>query len=75
MRDLNGLLRSEPALYERDFDPEGFYWLEANDAENNIVAFCRTNRDGSRVLVSFYDEAGVASNSTGPVAGQDYAFT
>jgi Ca2+-binding RTX toxin-like protein len=32
-------------------------------------------KDGSRVLVSFYDEAGVASNSTGPVAGQDYAFT
>jgi Ca2+-binding RTX toxin-like protein len=32
-------------------------------------------KDGSRVLVSSYNEAGLASNSTGPVAGQDYAFT
>jgi hypothetical protein len=31
-------------------------------------------KDGSRVLVSFNDEAGVASNGTGPVAGQDYAL-
>jgi 1,4-alpha-glucan branching enzyme len=51
VRDLNGLLREEPALYERDFDGDGFYWLEANDAANNVVAFARTSTGGERALV------------------------
>jgi 1,4-alpha-glucan branching enzyme len=51
VRDLNGVLRSEPALYERDFDPAGFWWLEANDAGANVVAFARASKDGERVLV------------------------
>ncbi len=51
VRDLNGLLRSEPALYERDFEGEGFYWLEANDAARNVVAFARTSAGGERTVV------------------------
>jgi 1,4-alpha-glucan branching enzyme len=51
VRDLNRVLRSEPALYERDFDPAGFWWLDANDAAANVVAFARASKDGSRVLV------------------------
>jgi 1,4-alpha-glucan branching enzyme len=51
VRDLNRVLRSEPALYERDFDPAGFWWLEANDAAANVVAFARASKDGERVLV------------------------
>ena len=30
---LNRLYRAEPALYELDSDPAGFFWLEANDAD------------------------------------------
>ena len=33
-----------PALWERDFDPAGFRWLEANDAANNVLAFARGRR-------------------------------
>ncbi len=51
VRDLNRVLRSEPALYERDFDPAGFWWLEANDATANVIAFARASKDGERVLV------------------------
>jgi 1,4-alpha-glucan branching enzyme len=51
VRDLNRVLRSEPALYERDFDPAGFWWLEANDASANVLAFARSSKDGERVLV------------------------
>ncbi|HEX4732632.1 MAG TPA: 1,4-alpha-glucan branching protein GlgB, partial [Solirubrobacterales bacterium] len=51
VRDLNSLLRAEPALYERDFDGDGFHWLEANDAANNVVAFARTSEGGERSLV------------------------
>jgi 1,4-alpha-glucan branching enzyme len=51
VRDLNRVMRAEPALYERDFDPAGFWWLEANDAGANVVAFARASKDGERVLV------------------------
>ena len=33
VRDLNHVYRDEPALWEVDFDPDGFYWLEPNDAD------------------------------------------
>jgi 1,4-alpha-glucan branching enzyme len=49
--DLNRALRAEPALYETDFDPEGFYWIEPNDADANVVAFARRSGDGERVVV------------------------
>jgi 1,4-alpha-glucan branching enzyme len=51
VRDLNGVLRSEPALYEQDFDPAGFWWLEANDAGANVLAFARASKNAERVLV------------------------
>jgi 1,4-alpha-glucan branching enzyme len=51
VRDLNRLYRSEPALYELDSDPAGFWWLEPNDADNNVLAFARQSRDSSRVVV------------------------
>ena len=51
VRDLNHLLREEPALYEQDFDSAGFWWLEPNDADSNVFAFARASRDGERLLV------------------------
>ena len=51
VRDLNRLYRSEPALYELDSDPAGFWWLEPNDADNNIIAFARQSRSAERVVV------------------------
>jgi 1,4-alpha-glucan branching enzyme len=51
VRDLNRLYRGEPALWEVDSDPSGFWWLEPNDADGNVIAFARASRDGERVLV------------------------
>ena len=51
VRDLNRLYRAEPALYELDSDPAGFWWLEPNDADNNVLAFARRSREGERVVV------------------------
>jgi 1,4-alpha-glucan branching enzyme len=51
VRDLNRHYRNEPALWEVDFAPEGFQWLEANDAEANVVAFARFAAGGARVVV------------------------
>ncbi len=41
VRDLNHLYRDHPALWELDHEPAGFWWIEANDAERNVIAFCR----------------------------------
>jgi 1,4-alpha-glucan branching enzyme len=51
VRDLNRVYRDEPALWELDSEPAGFYWLEPNDADNNVVAFARTSKEGRRVMV------------------------
>ncbi|MGI8506979.1 MAG: 1,4-alpha-glucan branching protein GlgB, partial [Solirubrobacteraceae bacterium] len=51
IRDLNRTYRDEPTLWERDSDPAGFWWLEPNDADNNVVAFARASGGGERVVV------------------------
>jgi 1,4-alpha-glucan branching enzyme len=44
IRDLNRLYRDEPALWDLDSDPAGFWWLEPNDADSNVIAFARQSR-------------------------------
>ena len=48
VRDLNLHYRDEPALWEVDFEPAGFRWLEPNDAAANVLAFVRLSKDGER---------------------------
>jgi 1,4-alpha-glucan branching enzyme len=43
--------RGQPALWELDFEPAGFRWLEANDADANVVAFARFAAEDTTVLV------------------------
>jgi 1,4-alpha-glucan branching enzyme len=43
--DLNGFYRREAALFELDFDPAGFQWIDCNDNENSVVSFIRRARD------------------------------
>jgi 1,4-alpha-glucan branching enzyme len=62
--DLNLLYREQPALHERDCDPNGFEWVEANDAEQSVFAFLRRARDPR-------DEVLVVLNAT-PVPRHTY---
>jgi 1,4-alpha-glucan branching enzyme len=41
VRDLNTLMRSEPALHELDCDPRGFAWVDCHDWEQSVIAFLR----------------------------------
>lgn len=50
--DLNRWYRSEPALYETDFDPNGFEWIDFNDVLQSVVAFLRKDRSGHRKVVA-----------------------
>jgi 1,4-alpha-glucan branching enzyme len=49
--DLNRFYRAEPALFELDFDPAGFQWIDCNDNENSVVSFMRRGRDPHDLLV------------------------
>jgi 1,4-alpha-glucan branching enzyme len=51
VRDLNRMLREEPALHELDGDGRGFQWLQADAAEANVYAFVRWSEDRSRHVV------------------------
>jgi 1,4-alpha-glucan branching enzyme len=51
VRDLNRIYKERPALWEVDFEPSGFQWLEPNDATNNVIAFARWSADRSDVVV------------------------
>jgi 1,4-alpha-glucan branching enzyme len=41
VRDLNRVYASERALWEVDFEPSGFQWIDANDHENSVISFVR----------------------------------
>jgi 1,4-alpha-glucan branching enzyme len=47
VRDLNEAYRATPALWALDFSPEGFHWIDANDAAGNVLSFLRLAPDGS----------------------------
>jgi 1,4-alpha-glucan branching enzyme len=52
VRDLNTLYRAEPALHASDTDPQGFQWIEADDARNSVFAWLRRNQgDAPNVVV------------------------
>jgi 1,4-alpha-glucan branching enzyme len=50
VRDLNHRYRERPALWSIDFEPAGFTWLVADDADNNVIAFLRHGRGGEVLL-------------------------
>jgi len=63
-RDLNSLLRGEPALHELDIDPAGYEWIDANDSDNSVLTYLRKSRDEKSVIA-------VACNFT-PLPRYDY---
>ena len=40
-RDLNTIYRQTPALWKLDSSPDGFSWIDANDAQGNTLSFLR----------------------------------
>jgi 1,4-alpha-glucan branching enzyme len=41
VRDMNALYRGTPALWALDSSPDGFSWIDANDAAGNTLSFLR----------------------------------
>jgi 1,4-alpha-glucan branching enzyme len=41
VKDLNQLYQDHPALYQYNFSPEGFEWINADDAERSVISWIR----------------------------------
>ncbi|MET7638536.1 1,4-alpha-glucan branching enzyme [Streptomyces sp. NPDC005438] len=61
--DLNRAYRDHPALWQRDTDPSGFAWVDADAAEDNVFAFLRHDAEGTPLL---------AVSNFSPVVRRDY---
>lgn len=55
VRDLNRLYRSEPAMYEQDFSPDGFEWIDFRDVEASVVSFIRKGLDPDERLLFVFN--------------------
>ncbi len=64
IKDLNTLYRSQPALYEKQFSPEGFQWIDYGDAENSVLTYIRKGHETKNDLI-------IACNFT-PVPRESY---
>jgi 1,4-alpha-glucan branching enzyme len=51
VRALNQLYKSEPALYEKAFSPEGFEWIDGGNAGDSVVVFARKGHDAKNDLL------------------------
>ena len=64
VRDLNRLYRALPALHARDFSPEGFEWIDCDNADDSVIVYLRRGGEGREVAL-------VACNFT-PVPREHY---
>jgi 1,4-alpha-glucan branching enzyme len=64
MEDLNRVYRQEPALYDEDFSPDGFEWIDCNDVDHSVISFLRKGRNPKELIL-------VVANFT-PVVQHNY---
>ncbi len=49
IHDLNHLYREQPALYEYDFEAQGFHWIDCHDDSQSLLSYYR--RGGGQISV------------------------
>jgi len=55
VEDLNRFYRSEPALYELDFDPSAFAWIDASDWEQSVITLMRRARSSPNLVLAAFN--------------------
>ncbi|GBC88368.1 1,4-alpha-glucan branching enzyme GlgB [bacterium HR13] len=55
VRDLNRVVKENPALYELDFSHEGFEWIDFSDTDQSVISFLRKDRSGKNILLSVFN--------------------
>jgi 1,4-alpha-glucan branching enzyme len=51
VKELNRTYRTEKALYELDFDPAGFEWIDCNDTQQSTLSLFRKSRSTSEIIL------------------------
>jgi len=51
VRDLNKFYRETPALYQKDFTPDGFEWVDYNDTDHSTLSFLRKGKTVQDVVL------------------------
>jgi 1,4-alpha-glucan branching enzyme len=51
VRDINQFYAGTPALYQKDFEQNGFEWIDVNDWENSVIAFLRRGTSSEDVVL------------------------
>jgi 1,4-alpha-glucan branching enzyme len=46
VQDMNAVYRGRAALWQLDSSPDGFSWIDANDAAGNVLSFLRLSDSG-----------------------------
>lgn len=52
VKDLNHLYKNETALYENQFNPYGFEWVEADDTDNSVLIYLRKGKKEDDILMT-----------------------
>ena len=55
VRELNDLYAQRPALFELDFDPQGFQWIDGSDTEHSVLAFMRRGRSPDTIVACVFN--------------------
>lgn len=63
VQDLNHLYRREPALHEWDGDPEGFEWIDCQDADSGVLSFMRKGRSTGDIFLFVFNHTPVPRDS------------
>lgn len=51
VKALNHLYLSHPALYEQDYEPDGFEWISCTREKENIVIFARYSKERKEQMI------------------------
>ncbi len=52
VEDLNKFYLAAPALWQSDYDPGGFFWIDCSDQESSILSFVRQNPERKNELAA-----------------------
>jgi len=63
VRDLNLLLRNEPALYENQFNEQGFEWIDLDHRQESVIVFRRKGKDAVNDILVVLNMTPVVRNN------------
>jgi 1,4-alpha-glucan branching enzyme len=55
VEDLNRLYRTEKALFELDFEPSGFHWIDVSDVEHSTISLLRRARMPDEIVLAVFN--------------------